>query len=126
MKHIGVIKVFDGTEDVGSTNSVHQGRGTTKMIELNACDVLAFFYTTTNAGAGDCTLKVETMTYYKDDISNAVQSSQVPDISIIAEETDHKALEIPLAPWVSFKVTGIGSNHANTKITLWLVVQEDI
>lgn len=122
---VGVMKVFDGTEDVGGTNTVTKGLSTTAMIPLNAGGTFSVFIDA--ASSGTIALTVECVVYYKDTIASAVEPDGMSDIATIADGSVHCAsFAPPVVPYMAIKVTGTGANDATTKATIWLCQWETL
>lgn len=129
---IGTFTVFDGTEDVGSTNTVSNGIYTTNakgewaqaMIRFDKPGIFAIFAQATSSGT--VTLAVECITNYVDSISAAVEPNGMANIIDLSDETlHHIGFAPPVAPFMGIKVTGSGSNHATTVVKIVLCYWED-
>jgi hypothetical protein len=129
---IGTFTVFDGTEDVGTTNTVSNGIYTTDakgeraqaMIRFDKPGVFAIFAQATSSGT--VTLAVECITNYVDSLSTAVEPENMANIIDLSDETlHHIGFAPPVGPFMGIKVTGSGSNDATTVVKIVLVFWED-
>jgi hypothetical protein len=129
---IGTFTVFDGTEDVGSTNTVSNGIYTTDaagtraqaMIRFDKPGVFAIFAQATSSGT--VTLAVECITNYVDSLSTAVEPENMANIIDLSDNTlHHIGFAPPVTLFMGIKVTGSGSNDATTVVKIVLVYWED-
>ncbi len=129
---IGTFTVFDGTEDVGSTNTVSNGIYTTNakgeraqaMIRFDRPGNFSIFALATSSGT--VTLEVVCIANFVDSLSTAVVPEGMADIINLSDETlHHVGFAPPVTPFMGIKVTGSGSNDATTKVKIVLVFWED-
>ena len=129
---VGTLVVFDGTEDVGSTNTVSNGIYTNDaagtraqaMIPLFKPNIFAVFAQATSGGT--VTLAVECITNYVDTIADAVEPEGMANIiDLDDEDLHHIGFAPPVTPFMGIKVTGSGSNDATTVVKIVLCYWED-
>ena len=122
---IGCWKVFDGTEDVGSTNAVIKGLSTLAMIPIMAGHTFSLFADASSTGT--IALKVECFTHFSDTIASAVEPEGMADILTIADGSlHHDSFNPPVTQWMAIKVTGTGANDAATRVVIHLLIQESV
>jgi len=129
---IGSYTVFDGTEDVGSTNTVSNGIYTTDakgeraqaMIRLDRPGIFSIFAQATSDGT--TALSVECITNFVDSLTTAVEPEGMSNIiDLDDEDLHHIGFAPPVTPFMGIKVTGTGSNHASTKVKIVLAFWEE-
>jgi len=132
MSIVGTFTVFDGTEDVGTTNTVSNGIYATDadgtfgqhMVRFDAPGQFAIFAQATSDGT--VTLQVQCIANFTDSLSTAVVPEGMSDIINLDDETlHHVGFAPPVTPFMGFKVTGSGSNDATTVVKIVLVFWED-
>ena len=129
---VGTFTVFDGTEDVGTTNTVSNGIYTTDadggfgqhMIKLDRAGTFSIFAQASSAGT--VTLQVQCIANFTDSLSTAVVPEGMSDIINLSDTNLHcVGFMPPVTPFLGIKVTGSGSNSASNTVKIVLNFWED-